>query len=78
MHDKMTINKLNPGTPGEFTTLVLEIYPEGEGFVTLDTSSSGKVTLTVFHPTAKLIESGLASLAAEACERSGLSKEVVG
>ena len=78
MHDKMTIKKLDPGTPGEFTTLVLEIYPEGEGFVTLDTSSSGKVTLTVFHPTAKLIESGLASLAAEACERSGLSKEVVG
>ena len=78
MHDKMTIKKLDPGTPGEFTTLVLEIYPEGEGFVTLDTSSSGKVTLTVFHPTAKLIESGLASLAAAACERSGLSKEVVG
>ena len=77
MHDKMTINKLNPGTPGEFTTLVLEIYPEGDGFVTLDTSSSGRVKIIVFHPTAELIESGLASLAAEMCEQSGLSKEVV-
>ena len=77
MHDKMTINKLNPGTPGEFTTLVLEIYPEGDGFVTLDTSSSGRGKIIVFHPTAELIESGLASLAAEMCEQSGLSKEVV-
>ena len=77
MHDKMTIDKVNAGTPGEFTTLALEIYPEGKGFVTLDTSSSGRVKITVFHPTAELIESGLASLAAEACERSGLSREVV-